>query len=122
MKTVTRSTTSGWRAARTDAPATLVNFTALNQLKKCPKRKAPETKHHIISFFSTDLSSCLSDFLLNIGMAKNGSAMVSLQKPMAIDGAVISFPKIPDIAPKITPKMVAILAYFAIKLLIFQLP
>ena len=79
-------------------------------------------KHHIKSFLSTDLRRSLSVFLLNIGIAKNGRAMVSLQNPMAMDGAMVSFPKIPDIAPKTTAKIVATLAYFAIKLLIFQLP
>ena len=32
INTVTSSTTSGWSAARTDAAATFVNLTALNQL------------------------------------------------------------------------------------------
>ena len=46
-------------------------------------------------------------------MMKNGRAMVSRQKPMAMELAPVSDPKIPDVAPNTTAITVVIFAYLA---------
>ena len=53
-------------------------------------------------------------------MRKNGKAMVSRQNPIAMEGASIREPNIPDDAPNITANTVAILACLAIKPFLFS--
>ena len=93
-----------------------VSLTALNQQKKCPNRNAPARNVLTWFFFDTETSSFLS--FISTGIAKNGSPSVSLQKPMAIEGASIALPKIPDDEPAITASTTIILTYFSRKLLL----
>ena len=91
-----------------------VSLTALNQQKKCPNRKAPARKVLRWFFFDTETSSFRS--FISTGIAKNGSPSVSLQKPMAIEGASIALPKMPDDEPAITASTTIIFTYFSKKL------
>lgn len=115
MKTVMSRTTKGWRDAKTAALDTLVVFTAVNHAAKWPKRKRPDKKHQIRFFRDMEKRLSLISFLAKTGMRKKGSAKVSLQKPMAMDGADIRAPKEPDMAPQSTATPTNTLAYFAIK-------
>ena len=117
IKTVTKSTTKGCSAANTAALAILVIFTALNQVKKWPNKKIPAMKHQAKSFGAMAFNFSLFMLLVKTGIAKKGSAIVSRQNPIAIEGAAVSLPNMPDVAPKTTAITVMIFAYFPKKLI-----
>ena len=107
---VITKTTRGCSAARTDALAILVILTAVNHEKKWANKKAPARNAPSTSFFDRALSSSL--LLSKTGIAKNGSPSVSLQNPIAMDGASMALPKIPEEEPATTANNTIILTYF----------
>ena len=72
-------------------------------------------QHQIQSLLLTALSCALFSLLVSAGIRKNGSTIVSLQKPIPMAGMAVIALREPEHAPQITAMITAILAYFAIK-------